>query len=197
MRTKISAGILLYRRRESVIEYFLVHPGGPFWKNKDEGVWSVPKGEVETVRSSQYAVRSAQSAVRSKKASVSASGVKRLEEEELFEVAKREFQEETSFALEDCVKKKADERVTLNDCIVLSPVKLKSGKMVHAFAVEGDIDAEKIVSNTFMYEWPPRSGKKIEIPEVDRGEWFIASEAKLKINERQVALIEHLEQMLA
>lgn len=192
MKAKISAGILLYRRREGVIEFFLVHPGGPFWKNKDEGAWSVPKGEVETERSTQYAVPGAQSVRSSKKASASVA-----DDDELFEVAKREFHEETGFTLEACAKKKSDEALTLKDCIPLSPVKLKSGKRVHAFAVEGDIAAEKIVSNTFMYEWPPRSGKKIEIPEVDRGEWFTWEEAKKKINENQVPLIEQLADTLS
>lgn len=161
MSNKISAGILLYRRTAGELEFFLVHPGGPHNARKDVGVWSVPKGEIDPDDGSASS--------------------------EMLNVAKREFFEETSMRVEDCVTGKF---------IALAPVKLKSGKTVHAWAVEGDIDADKIVSNTFLFEWPPRSGKKIEIPEVDKGAWFTEEEAKVKINAGQVALIEEVVRMM-
>src|SRR5262245_55231381 len=133
---KTSAGILLYRKRKNP-EVFLVHPGGPFWKNKDEGAWSIPKGEYS-------------------------------EDEDPLAAAIREFQEETG--------------VTVGgDFVPLTPVKLKSGKWVKAWALEGDLDPSAVKSNTFLLEWPPRSGKKIEVPEIDNAKWFTILEAKSKI----------------
>lgn len=153
---KVSAGILLYRKakrgQNSPLEFFLVHPGGPYWKGKDEGSWSVPKGEPD-------------GAV------------------DLFMVAKREFEEETSFSIDDCAT---------GEFIQLQPVRQKSGKSVHAWAVEGNIDAEKIVSNTCLIEWPPRSGKQIEIPEIEKGEWFDEQTARLKINPAQAAFLDEV-----
>jgi predicted NUDIX family NTP pyrophosphohydrolase len=143
-----SAGILLYRHNKKTLEFFLVHPGGPFWKNKDAGAWSVPKGEF-------------------------------ADDEDGLAAAKREFKEETGHPVK-------------GDFIPLSPVRQKSGKTIHAWAVEGDIDTATIKSNTFEMEWPPRSGKKQEFPEVDRGEWFNETQAKEKINPAQSALIEEL-----
>ncbi|MCR8556098.1 NUDIX domain-containing protein [Mucilaginibacter sp. BJC16-A38] len=143
-----SAGILLYRKAGNQLQIFLVHPGGPFFKNKDLGAWSIPKGEF-------------------------------TDDEEPLAAAKREFEEETG--------KKVD-----GDFIELNPVKLKSGKKVYAWAVEGDIDHEAIVSNLFEMEWPPKSGKKQAFPEIDRAGWFEADEAKLKINIAQAAFIEEL-----
>jgi predicted NUDIX family NTP pyrophosphohydrolase len=175
-RNKISAGILLYRKTNGALEFFLVHPGGPHNARKDEGVWSIPKGEVETVRNAQSAVRSA-------KVADATSAAATVEPVHLLEAAKREFHEETSFRIEDCAQ---------GEFIALSPMKLKSGKTVYAFAIEGNIDAEKIVSNTCAFEWPPRSGKTIEIPEVDRGGWFTEEEAKRKLNAGQVGLVEEV-----
>ncbi|HEY9196471.1 MAG TPA: NUDIX domain-containing protein [Mucilaginibacter sp.] len=143
-----SAGILLYRIQNSGLQVFLVHPGGPFWKNKDEGAWSVPKGEYT-------------------------AGDNPLD------AAKREFHEETGQNIDGHFTR-------------LQPVKLKSGKTVNAWAVEGDIDPTEIKSNFFEIEWPPRSGKKQEFPEVDRGEWFNLDAARIKINPAQVKLIEEL-----
>jgi predicted NUDIX family NTP pyrophosphohydrolase len=145
---KQSAGILLYRKADTVLQVFLVHPGGPFFKNKDSGAWSIPKGEF-------------------------------LEDEEPLAAAKREFQEETGQPI-------------TGEFMPLGSVKLKSGKVVHAWAVEGDIDHETIVSNTFEIEWPPRSGKKIMVPEIDRAGWFKVAVAKQKINSAQAAFIEKL-----
>lgn len=143
-----SAGLLMYRRKDRVIEVFLVHPGGPFFAGKDLGAWSIPKGIIH-------------------------------ENEDALEAAKREFQEETGFNAE-------------GRFIPLSAVKLKSGKVVRAWAVEGDHDPVEIKSNLFSMEWPPHSGKQREFPEVDRAAWFDVEEAKIKINEGQRDLLEEL-----
>ncbi|MDB5116733.1 MAG: hypothetical protein JWQ79_2225 [Mucilaginibacter sp.] len=151
--SKQSAGILLYRNINKQLEIFLVHPGGPFFKNKDNGSWSIPKGEF-------------------------------LDEEDALAAAKREFAEETG------------QKITEGDFIKLFPVKLKSGKIVHAWAIAGDIDHETIVSNLFEMEWPPKSGKQASFPEIDRAAWFDADVAKIKINPAQAALIEELVSLL-
>lgn len=148
MSIKQSAGILLYRNINSVLEVFLVHPGGPFFKNKDEGSWSIPKGEF-------------------------------LDNEEALTAAKREFEEETGQAID-------------GNFIPLGSIKQKSGKTVYAWAVEGDINHETIFSNTCEVEWPPRTGKKISIPEIDRADWFEVDEAKRKINPAQAELVDRL-----
>ncbi|MBB6111134.1 Predicted NTP pyrophosphohydrolase, NUDIX family [Mucilaginibacter lappiensis] len=145
---KQSAGILLYRKTEGKLQVFLVHPGGPFFKNKDEGNWSIPKGEF-------------------------------LDEEDPLEAAKREFKEETGQAI-------------AGKFILLNPITQKSGKKVHAWAVEGDMDHLSIKSNQFEMEWPPRSGKQQSFPEVDRAEWFDMDIAKVKINPAQAGFIEEL-----
>ncbi len=103
--------------------------------------------------------------------------------EDPLEAAKREFEEETGFTVSD-------------QFIQLMPVKQPGGKMVHAWAVEGDCDASAIKSNTFSMEWPPRSGKRVQFPEIDRAEWFTAEMAKQKILKGQIGLIEELEQIL-
>lgn len=144
-----SAGIVLYRIQNNSIEVFLVHPGGPYWSKKDDGAWSIPKGEFD-------------------------------ENEEPLAAAKREFQEETGINIS-------------GEFIQLNPVKQKGGKMVYAWAVEGDIDPEKIKSNSFEIEWPPRSGKMKSFPEIDKAAWFHLSEAQKKIIEAQSALIKELE----
>ncbi len=145
---KQSAGILLYRIKEKQLQIFLVHPGGPFWKNKDAGAWSIPKGEYETG-------------------------------EDAFATAKKEFEEETGQSI-------------TGNFISLNTIKQKSGKLVIAWAVEGDINELNIKSNEFEMEWPPRSGKKIKVPEVDKGGWFTVEEAKIRINIAQVGLIDQL-----
>lgn len=130
----------------------LVHPGGPYWSNKDKGAWSIPKGEFSP-------------------------------EEDPFEVAKREFTEETGFSVSGEFKR-------------LSHVRQKSGKVVYAWAVEGFIDTSKIVSNTFQMEWPPISGHKQTFPEVDKAQWLAIEEAKAKINGGQIALLDELKLIL-
>ena len=146
---KVSAGILLYRRRGDALEVFLVHPGGPFWAKKDEGAWSIPKGEIEA-------------------------------DEDPLTRAKREFAEETGFAVE-------------GDFQALPPVKQSGGKLVHAWALEGDADAAQIKSNRFSMEWPPRSRRVQEFPEIDRAAWFDPETARRKLNPAQRALIDTLE----
>jgi len=150
---KQSAGILLYKKIDNQLHVFLVHPGGPFFKNKDDGVWSIPKGEF-------------------------------LDNEDALVAAKREFHEETG------------QQVTDGEFLKLKPVKLKSGKTVHAWAIEGDINHEVITSNLFEMEWPPRSGKMASFAEVDRAAWFESAVARVKINSAQIALIDELEVLL-
>jgi predicted NUDIX family NTP pyrophosphohydrolase len=144
----ISAGILLYRIAAGVLEVFLVHPGGPYWRNKDAGAWSIPKGLLE-------------------------------HGDDPLAAAKREFREETGSPVD-------------GEFIALAPLRQASGKMVHAFAVEGDIDASAIVSNLFPMEWPPRSGRMQEFPEVDGGAWFKLPEAREKILSGQRAFLDEL-----
>jgi predicted NUDIX family NTP pyrophosphohydrolase len=148
MASRQSAGVLLYRRRDDGWQVFLVHPGGPYWKAKDRGAWSIPKGEFK------------------------------LGEDPL-ESAKREFAEETGLLIAGTL-------------MPLLAVKQPGGKVVHAFAVEGDCDAASIKSNTFSLEWPPRSGRRQEFPEIDRGEWFGLEEASKKIGKGQTTLIDQL-----
>jgi len=142
----------MFRRRRPGLEVLLVHPGGPFWKNKDLGAWSIPKGEVE-------------------------------EGEDLLAAAQREFAEELGFA---------PSGVATGPFIPLSPVKQKSGKVVHAWGFEGDCDPAGCKSNTMRMLWPPKSGKWITIPEVDRAEFFDLATAKGKINPAQAALVDEL-----
>ncbi|HKH60519.1 MAG TPA: NUDIX domain-containing protein [Flavitalea sp.] len=147
-----SAGILLYRRKSNRIELFLVHPGGPFWQKKDQGAWTIPKGEF-------------------------------TDNEEALEAARREFEEETGVALS-------------GNFIELTPVKQKAGKLIYAWALEGDVDASNIFSNSFKIEWPPKSGRYKEFPEVDKAEWFGKEQAKEKINPAQARLVDELLQKL-
>jgi predicted NUDIX family NTP pyrophosphohydrolase len=144
---KQSAGLLVYRETDAGVEIFLVHPGGPFWANKDDGVWSIPKGEFDG--------------------------------EDSLTAALREFEEETG------------QRIA-GDFFELKPIKQKGGKIVYAWAVEADIDADAIKSNTFEMEWPPRSGKTAHFPEVDRAAWFDPETAQQKINPAQAAVITEL-----
>ncbi|MDB5202184.1 MAG: hydrolase [Ferruginibacter sp.] len=142
---KQSAGILLYRFREKKIEFFLVHPGGPFWKNKDHGSWSIPKGEFM--------------------------------DEDPLAAAQREFLEETGFAV-------------AGDFLFVGETRLKSGKTIMAWAVEGDLDPAQLHSNAFEMEWPPRSGKMQSFPEVDKGNWFSIDDAREKLNPAQIIFLD-------
>lgn len=146
--TNQSAGILLFKL-DKMLQVFLVHPGGPFWKNKDAGAWTIPKGEF-------------------------------TDEEKAFDAARREFEEETGTKLS-------------GDFIELKPIKQKGGKVVYAWAIKGEINASAMKCQTIIeMEWPPKTGKLICFPEVDRGEWFTVDAAKQKINSSQAALIDEL-----
>jgi predicted NUDIX family NTP pyrophosphohydrolase len=106
------------------------------------------------------------------------------EDEDPLEAARREFAEETGFTAE-------------GDFAPLAPITQAGGKVVHAWAVEGDCDPRKIKSNTFTMEWPPKSGQEQEFPEVDRAAWFDLDTARKKINKAQVGLLEELGKMLS
>jgi predicted NUDIX family NTP pyrophosphohydrolase len=143
---KRSAGLLLYRRRDDAIAFFLVHPGGPFWAKKDESAWSIPKGLYEAA-------------------------------EPPLDAAKREFTEETGLSVD-------------GDFISLGDFKQPGGKIVSAWLVEADCDAAAVRSNLFAIEWPPRSGRIAEFPEIERAGWFAAEEAMRKILRGQKPIIE-------
>lgn len=143
-----SAGILMYRLGRGFLEVLIVHPGGPLWKNKDSGAWSIPKGEF-------------------------------LPGEDPLENAIREFEEELGSPVD-------------GEFLTLKPVRQKAGKLVQAFAVEGDLDTANIQSNKFTMEWPPRSGKIQEFHEIDSAEWFDLITAREKINPAQCAFLDEL-----
>ncbi|HYC07337.1 MAG TPA: NUDIX domain-containing protein [Candidatus Binatia bacterium] len=154
MSGRVSAGILLYRRRDGALEVLLAHPGGPYFAGRDEDVWSIPKGEVEP-------------------------------DETLYSVARREFEEETGSAAPD------------ESPLELGSIVQKGGKVVHGWALEGDLDPAAARSNTFAMEWPPRSGRMIEVPEIDRVGWFGRAEARRVIKSTQIPLLDRLEAALA
>jgi predicted NUDIX family NTP pyrophosphohydrolase len=152
MSSRRSAGVLLFRRAPE-LEVLVVHPGGPLWARRDDGAWSIPKGEVDPG-------------------------------EDPLAAARREFAEEVGSAAPDGVP------------LALGEVRLKSGKRVVAWALEGDLDADAIVSNTFEMQWPPRSGRMQAFPEVDRGAWLDPARAREKLNPAQRAFVERLVDML-
>jgi len=149
---KQSAGLLVYRERLGQLEFLLVHPGGPFFKKKDAGAWTIPKGEL-------------------------------LPNEEPFQAARRECQEELGFE-------------PTGSFIPLSPVKQKAGKIIHPWAVLADWDTSRLRSNSFSLEWPPRSGKVQEFPEVDQAAYFDLATAEIKINPAQISLLHELKAKL-
>jgi predicted NUDIX family NTP pyrophosphohydrolase len=152
-RSRVSAGLLMFRRKHDSLEFLLVHPGGPFWKIKDDGAWTIPKGEAQP-------------------------------EEDLLTRAQTEFEEELGLK-------------PAGNFISLDSIKQKGGKTVHGWAFEGDLPTDfKIKSNTFEIEWPPRSGKFKEFPEVDRAEFFPEEVARRKINPAQAAFLDRLRDAL-
>lgn len=151
---KLSAGLLAYRRTGAELEVLLVHPGGPFWAKKDEGAWSVPKGEHEP-------------------------------SEDPLEVARREFEEEIGQA-----------PPVGSELVWLGELRQPSGKVVSAWTIEGDLDVREVRSNSFEMEWPPRSGRTQEFPEVDRAGWFGLEEARRKILRGQLGFLDRLEELL-
>lgn len=149
-----SAGLVLYRVRDGKTAVLLVHPGGPFWKRRDEGVWSIPKGEIERG-------------------------------EAPLDVARREFQEELGMPPPD------------GDLAPLGSIRQAGGKVVHAWASPGDVDVSDISSGTFTIEWPPRSGRMQEFPEVDRAAWFDLATARRMILPAQSSFLDRLEERLS
>jgi predicted NUDIX family NTP pyrophosphohydrolase len=155
-----SAGIVLYRRSPEsqergtgaypAFEVLLGHPGGPFFANRDEGHWTIPKGEPDHP------------------------------DDDLLSVARREFEEETGHPAPD------------GESIELGEIRQKGGKLVEAWALEGDLDPATAHSNTFPFQWPPRSGRWITIPEIDRVDWFAPDEARRRIKETQIPFIDRL-----
>jgi predicted NUDIX family NTP pyrophosphohydrolase len=142
----------MYRRAKDELEVFLVHPGGPYWANKDLGAWTIPKGEYDR-------------------------------NEDALAAAQREFQEETGF-------------IATGPFLELGSIRQVSGKIVWGWAFEGDCDPALLVSNTCKVEWPPRSGSRIEISEVDQGRWFTMTEAHRWIRKEQAKLLETLSKRL-
>jgi predicted NUDIX family NTP pyrophosphohydrolase len=149
--SKFSAGILLYRMKEGYPEVLLLHPGGPFHKNKD--VWDFPKGRAEEG-----------------------------EESDLLQVAKREFNEETNHEVQ-------------GKCDYLGSIS-HNGRTLEMWMSEGDIDVDNFKSNTTFIEWPPRSGRQVEIPEMDKGEFFSLEEARQKIRPYLAVFLDMFENKL-
>ncbi len=144
--------MLLYRFVDGEPEVLLVHPGGPFWKRRDEGAWSIPKGEIEMGETREG-------------------------------VARREFAEELGQPPPD------------GELKPLGSVRQPGGKIVHAWAVRGDLDMSRVNSVTFAMEWPPKSGRMQDFPEVDRAGWFGLAEARRKILAAQGAFLDRLEEL--
>ena len=148
-RSRVSAGLLMFRRKGGALEFLLAHPGGPFFARKDEGAWTIPKGEAAP-------------------------------DEDLLTRAQIEFEEEVGIRPH-------------GNWIELGSIKQKGGKTVHAWAFEGDLpDPFELKSNTFEIEWPPRSGKLKQFPEIDRAEFFIEEIARRKIKPAQVPFFDRL-----
>lgn len=161
---------MLFRRRAARIEVLLVHPGGPFWAKKDAGAWSIPKGELDE--------RNPHSAPT---------------ELTLLDLARREFAEELGPEIASQLSSALSSEELL---IPLGEVRQKSGKLVRGWAVEGDCDLSEMRSNTFTIEWPPRSGKKREFPEIDRAAFFSFDEARIKLNSAQAEFLDRLAKKL-
>lgn len=143
-----SAGILLFRRRPGGPEVLLAHPGGPFWKKRDAGAWTLPKGLVEPG-------------------------------EDPLAAALREFEEETGTR-------------PAGTPLDLGAIRQRGGKVVLAWACEGDLDTAAIRSNTTRLEWPRGSGRFMTFPEIDRAEWFDIETARQRINVAQATLLDRL-----
>ncbi|MBP6876139.1 MAG: NUDIX domain-containing protein [Candidatus Eisenbacteria bacterium] len=145
---KKSAGLLVFRERAGSLEVLLVHPGGPFWRNKDAASWSIPKGEFG-------------------------------DDEQPLDAARREFEEETSLRVD-------------GPFLPMLPLRQRSGKLVHAWAVRQDLDLAGFKSNTFSLEWPTGSGNVREYPEADRAAWFDLEAAREKILPGQAGFLDQL-----
>jgi predicted NUDIX family NTP pyrophosphohydrolase len=152
MAGRVSAGILLFRRGAGGLELLLAHPGGPFFTRRDEGHWSIPKGEPDGA-------------------------------EDLLVVARREIEEETGHRAP---------AGTDAPPLELGTIVQKGGKVVHAWAIEGDLDPAAAVSNEFEMEWPPRSGLRQRFPEIDRVAWFEPAEARRRLKPTQIPFVDRL-----
>jgi predicted NUDIX family NTP pyrophosphohydrolase len=153
--SKLSAGLLLFRRVPDGIEVLVAHPGGPMWARRDTGAWSLPKGAPDP------------------------------HELDLIDAARREFREETGHEPPD------------GPAIDLGEVRMRSGKVVHGWAMEGDLDPSRITSMEVEVEWPPRSGRRVVVPEIDRVAWFRPREARVRLNPAQATFVDRLLQALA
>lgn len=141
----------MFRHRNDELEFLLAHPGGPFFVRKDDGVWTIPKGEA-------------------------ALG------EDLLARAQIEFEEEVGFRPDGVL-----------DWIALGWIKQKGGKIVHAWAFEGDLpESFQCKSNSFEMEWPPRSGKYNTFPEVDQACFFSEEVARRKVKPAQATFFDRL-----
>lgn len=149
----MSAGLLLYRRVRDRWEVLLAHPGGPLWARKDDGAWSIPKGELQT-------------------------------DEDPLKGALREFKEETGREISGTFRP-------------LTPVRQPGGKLVHAWAVEGDFDPADLRSESFSMQWPPKSGRFASFPEIDRVGWFDLAGARTKILKGQLGFLDEFERLVA
>ena len=139
----------MFRQRDPGLQVLLVHPGGPFFLHKDEGAWTIPKGEAAP-------------------------------DEDLLTRARIEFAEELGF--------QAD-----GDWLALGSIKQKGGKIVHAWAFEGDLpEGFTLCCNRFEIEWPPRSGQHQSFAEVDRAEFFTEAISRRKINPAQIPFLDRL-----
>jgi predicted NUDIX family NTP pyrophosphohydrolase len=145
----------MFRKRGEQLEVLIAHPGGPLFRKRDDGVWTIPKGEIDPG-------------------------------EDLLCRARIEFEEEVGIPAE------------ASDWIDLGWVKQKGGKIVYAWAFEGDLPGDfQCRSNTFEMEWPPRSGKMQSFPEVDRACFFSLEDARRKLKEAQTPLLDRLQAALA
>jgi len=145
----MSAGIVMYHNSGDRLDVLLVHPGGFFWRNRDLGAWSIPKGEFDASEDAEIAAR-------------------------------REFKEELGVE-------------AIGALVPLGDIRQRSGKVVHAFALEGDLDVNTVRSNMVAVEWPRRSGRMVQIPEIDRAAWFDLPLARKKVLASQIPLLDRLE----
>ena len=157
MGVRQSAGILLFRLPAAAREpeILLGHPGGPFFARRDDGYWSIPKGEPEHA------------------------------DEDLLAVARREFAEEVG-------RPAPSHQPDGSAPIPLGTIVQKGGKVVHAWAIEGDLDPATARSNVFELEWPPRSGRRESFPEIDRVAWFTPDDARRRVKPTQIPFIDRL-----
>ena len=142
----------MYRHDGDGLRVLLAHPGGPFWRNRDEGAWTIPKGEAGAGEAPEH-------------------------------VARREFEEELGTAV-------------AGPLTPLGRLRQRGGKWVEAFASEGQFDVGSLRSNEFQLEWPPRSGRIVSFPEIDRAAWFTLAEARRRILPSQQVLIDRLQALL-